>query len=156
MSDFPRQDELGETPAGLGAELKAMFGSAPVVREDIDNAVLSTARRRLAHRRRVRLAWQTVTSTAAAAALAMLVWLGPWQWNSAPAPSPHSAMAMAHDFNRDGDLDIVDAFVLARHIRDGETPLAEWDVNHDGAVNSDDADAIAMAAVSLSPREVIQ
>jgi hypothetical protein len=53
------------------------------------------------------------------------------------------------DIDRDGRVDILDAFMLARHIEFSTPPKDEWDINHDGAVDRADVDLIAMASVSL-------
>ena len=56
---------------------------------------------------------------------------------------------MREDFDRDGRVDILDAFALARRIEEGGESSRRWDLNEDGAVDRRDVDAIAMAAVSL-------
>jgi hypothetical protein len=78
-------------------------------------------------------------SAAAAVALAAL---GLWRWNHA-APAPLAA----------GPADavtILDAFTLARLLRDGQRPGPAWDANLDGVVDARDVDALARRAVRLS------
>lgn len=53
----------------------------------------------------------------------------------------------AEDINRDGAVDILDAFVLARKIEAGETRDADF--NRDGTVDSQDISVIASEVVQL-------
>jgi hypothetical protein len=95
--------------------------------------------------------------TAAAAALLMVVLIVPRAMRPA-APSGSSgpgAMGLApggvrEDIDGNGRVDILDAFALARSIRDGGGGgRAEWDVTGDGRVDEADVKAIAAAAVRL-------
>jgi hypothetical protein len=54
------------------------------------------------------------------------------------------------DLNRDGLIDIRDAFQLARELESGRAQAPALDFNGDGAVDRADADAIAAEAVSLA------
>jgi hypothetical protein len=51
-------------------------------------------------------------------------------------------------------VDILDAFRLARHIESRAPARTDWDVNGDGRIDREDVDAIAAAAVRLSPVSV--
>jgi hypothetical protein len=53
------------------------------------------------------------------------------------------------DLNRDGHVNILDAFQLARQLRSGEKPEPSLDLNRDGVVDHRDADTIAAQAVKL-------
>ncbi len=57
--------------------------------------------------------------------------------------------ARAVDIDRNGRVDILDAFKLARHIESVERTETKWDINGDGLVNSNDVDLVASAAVRL-------
>ncbi len=61
-------------------------------------------------------------------------------------------LAAKEDFDRNGQVDILDAFALARRIKASDEYKGEWDINRDGLVNQKDVDMIAMAAVSLKRR----
>ena len=64
---------------------------------------------------------------------------------AALAVSPSQA-----DIDRNGEVNILDAFTLARHI-ESRQPLSQlWDLNGDGLVDRRDVDTIAMAAVRLN------
>jgi dockerin type I repeat protein len=53
------------------------------------------------------------------------------------------------DVNRDGQVDILDAFQLARGVQRGEKSVSEMDLNGDGIVDQLDAEIIAARAVKL-------
>lgn len=55
----------------------------------------------------------------------------------------------AEDFDRSGRVDILDAFAVARMIRDGRNLDLRSDVNSDGRVDLEDVDLIANKAVAL-------
>jgi hypothetical protein len=66
------------------------------------------------------------------------------------------AEARAIDIDRNGRVDILDAFKLARQIEsagrtEANLSLREqgWDMNGDGLVNRNDVDLVASAAVRL-------
>jgi len=72
---------------------------------------------------------------------------------AAPAPAPAQpvdrvAPAGPDDLNRDGRVDIVDAYLIARSLERGRSERA-WDENRDGKVDRGDVDRIAFASVSL-------
>lgn len=53
------------------------------------------------------------------------------------------------DIDRNGQIDILDAFALARRIESGDSRPDGADINHDGQLNQKDVDLIAMNAVTL-------
>jgi len=53
------------------------------------------------------------------------------------------------DLNRDGRVDILDAFQLARETQSGAKPAVTVDLNHDGVADRRDAELIATHAVRL-------
>lgn len=53
------------------------------------------------------------------------------------------------DLNRDGKVDILDSFTLAKEIKNGGSLPASLDVNGDGVVDERDVNAIASRAVAL-------
>jgi hypothetical protein len=82
---------------------------------------------------------------AAAAGIAILVTV-PMR---APEEAPPPATDVAGDFNADGQVDIVDALLLARASERGETLDARFDLNGDQRVDRQDAEQIARVAVSV-------
>ena len=85
---------------------------------------------------------------AAAAAIVLLVAIPQVFKRPAPAPAPASAFAR-WDLNHDGHVDILDAFALARQLKQGGTRNLQLDVNEDGVVDERDVAAIAARAVKL-------
>jgi hypothetical protein len=53
------------------------------------------------------------------------------------------------DLNRDGQIDILDAFVLARQVKQGDSPDKRLDLNGDGVIDEKDVATIAAHAVKL-------
>ncbi len=98
---------------------------------------------------------------AAAAAVLLIAFLAPRMFAPArPATtSPGSGPGLAAaplspntaDIDGNGRIDILDAFALARSIRDHSGPQDRWDVNGDGIVDQADVTAIATTAVRLPP-----
>ena len=83
-------------------------------------------------------------SAIAAAAVVAFVLLRPTLPRSVP-----SVATGPGDINGDGRIDMLDAYLLARHIKDGDQLDPRWDMNGDGVVDQRDVDAIAAIAVSL-------
>ncbi len=134
-------DDINEdpkAPQGLIDALRALHAGAPSVPHEIDDGILSAARRRMAAlRRRPRLLrWVAAGAVAAAVLVAFFV----SRLNDDAEGSPVA-----------GRVTILDAFALARRIEAGSALPAD-DVNHDGRIDGADVDHLAMAAVALPPR----
>ena len=85
---------------------------------------------------------------AAAAAIVLLIALP--QLVRKPGGGPNSDVAIARgDFNHDRRVDILDAFALARQLKQGATRNLQLDVNGDGVVDERDVAALAARAVKL-------
>ena len=119
----------------------------------IDRQILEAAHRSYAARRRRRVILQRIgAGLAAAAVIAVAVRLfAPGMRSKAPAPAQRPQLAVAADINRDGRVDILDAFVVARHIARHEPLDPAWDINGDGVVDQKDVDLIAHLAVRADP-----
>jgi hypothetical protein len=133
----------------LKAALVEAEGARPPVPSEIDRQILAKARQSYVARRRTWAVLQrTGTGLAAAAVIAIAVrvfWPGVRPTTTAPAQRPQ--LAQAADINRDGRVDILDAYVVARHIARHEPLDPAWDVNGDGIVDQKDVDLIAHLAV---------
>jgi len=142
-----------EIPARLREDLHGLFEPDSPVPAGIDRAILARAGRRFVRRRpRFRIirlaAW--AGSIAAAAAIFLIVSLD--RPEKAVSPSVTRSVAglvQASDIDRNGRVDILDAFKLARQIESTKEPEIQWDINRDGMVNRDDVDYVAFAAVRL-------
>lgn len=111
----------------------------------VDAAILALARRELGRRRRAplrRLFWRG----AAAAALVVAVGLGAWLGWGRPGA------IVAHDVDRSGRVDILDAYTLALALESGQAAGQGWDFNADGAIDRADVDLVARESVALSRR----
>ena len=150
---FDSQSEL-QVPKQLADDLSAIFGTEPSVPREVDQAIVAIAAGRLRrHRNRV-LVLRFAVPLAAAAAIVLAVFVAdPFGWIS-KKPSNVFAAVAAEDIDRNGTVNILDAFALARRV-DAKQSDDQWDINRDGEVNRLDVDRIAMAAVSLD-RGILQ
>ena len=143
MTEFdPNQFE------SLKAALAGLQRPGPSVPRTLDQTILSDARRSFAARRRRWAILQRVSAGLAAAAVltvAIRVFVPAFRSTGAAAPRPQ--LAQAADINRDGRVDILDAFIVARHISHGDSLDSAWDINGDGVVDQKDVDLVAHLAV---------
>ena len=113
----------------------------------------AAARGRRRGRARTVVAWLAPVAAAAGILVALQVTTEAPSLNRAEDPSHRSAetwtaAAPNRDLNRDGQVNIVDALVLARAAELGAASDG-WDQNGDGTVDDRDATLIALAAVRL-------
>jgi len=162
---LPDDAEL-QAPEALRGDLAALFGADVPVPPEVDEAVVASARRHFARRRRPLAVLRWAAVAAAAAAVFLAVYLGGDRERpatkatrsprppKAPAAFEKAAVAKAQaavkeDIDRNGRVDILDAFMLARYLETDRRPRGEWDVTGDGVVDKSDVHTVAMAAVSL-------
>lgn len=136
----PPDDDSLRAPEPLKRALAELRKERLFVSPAVDEAVLSAARSHLRKRAASRPSWQKWA--AMAASLALVAWLALTLLNR-----PQDGSLAREDINRDGRVDILDAFALARKIERGEPGLR--DVNGDGVVDGRDTDEIARHAVKL-------
>jgi hypothetical protein len=138
MNGDENRDE--QIPPAIAERLRT-FGSKTTlfVPPSVDAAVLGRARDHFAEVRRRPARFSRVWWTAAAACIALLAMAG-------LSLLDRTRYEQA-DVDRSGQVDILDAFALARRIQQG-SPTGP-DVNGDGIVNNADVDAIAARAVKL-------
>jgi len=87
-----------------------------------------------------------------AAAAAVIIFAFSLNLTQKPGPTTSQSLlgeARAVDIDRNGRVDILDAFKLARYVESAERTDKKWDINGDGLVNSNDVDLVASAAVRL-------
>jgi hypothetical protein len=154
VSDFSEQpgrdDDAGDMPvpsAAFARDLGGLFPSDVAADARVDAAVLRMAGRGSLRRRLTRRTFQWGASAAAiAAALLLAVRLV-----HPPASTPAGVVAFSPaGIDHGGRVTILDAFYVARQLRDGRPPDKSWDVNHDGVVDQKDVDALARQAVRLN------
>jgi len=142
----PKNDEQFDFQTGepFAKDLRLLFEPGRGVRPEIDRAVMDAAARHLKrpHRSRRWVYW------AGSAAAAMIV-AGVLLMNFGKSANTHAPVALKNDIDRNGAVDILDAFQLARQIGVTDEPDPTWDANGDGVVDQKDVDAVAFAAVRL-------
>ncbi len=130
----------------------------------VDDAVLEAARATLTPTRRSQTEhwprhWRRWAASLAAAVITLSFWFsGLFSAGNRTAPTSSTAItsAVRGDIDLSGRVDILDAFMLARHVeaaddQPGVTTVA--DMNGDGALDHVDVDFIANRAVALPPQE---
>ena len=144
----PRHDgEEPHAPPRLVAALKELPSRRVFVPPAIDETVLHAAQRQLAGPRRGALDRILFLRWWPALAAACLLVLGLMLVLLRPLSSP--SRFAREDLNHDGQVDILDAFQLAREVRSGTRPPSSLDLNGDGVVDARDAAVIARQAVEL-------
>lgn len=162
MDSLNDGDEL-ELPAAMRAKLREGFGSQsgkPSAAEwaRIDAVVQREAVTHFSKTPEKPVLWRIGRIAAALAAAAMVgvvVWINSstdhmadesprMTSNETPARQPHPG-----DINRDGRLDILDAYLLQRRIETAGKIEAQWDLTRDGQVDQRDVQAIAAQSVTL-------
>jgi len=140
------EDEGIQAPNSLVEALNHLYKERVFVPPAADGAMLREARKHLQRLQRPQSGWKPWLSWAAmAACLTLAIWLG--ERLTRPAGSKSFAR---EDINRDGRVDILDAFALARKIETGGTLDPRWDINGDGRIDRVDVKSIAARAVSLA------
>lgn len=139
MSDSPQQTDL---PPRLVQALGEAYTHRPKIPAAVEDSILAQAHEKFARRRRLRLMarWGTGLAAGLAAMIVLVVWL------HHPKPTQNFAKG---DINRDGQVNMVDALVLAKHLAARDKSDQAWDINGDGRIDQKDVDAIAAASVSL-------
>jgi hypothetical protein len=130
----------------FAADLKAIYGSKRSIPSAIDNAVLGEARSHLA-KKHSRLKFARWAVSAAAAAVIVFAFVLNFDGNKTKPMA--EASAIKEDIDRNGRVDILDAFVLARRVESGGAVDLKLDINGDGIVDHKDIDAVAARAVRL-------
>ena len=141
-----RSDE--NLPSKLREELSEIFGGSVEIPRSVDDSIRNTALARLSGRRRLSPFVRIASAVVAAAAVIVIA----IRLANPPAPMQTITLrtSVPQDVNGDGRVDILDALILAKTVEAKSTSSdARLDLNHDGVIDRKDADAIAMAAVSL-------
>jgi hypothetical protein len=153
MPDSQDQFDL-DLPGRLTTALRGAYQHRLEIPARVDDAVVATARQKFHRRRQLKLLsrWGAAVATVAAAIL-VTIWLLPHRSQNATSPL---AKAIKGDIDQSGQLDIVDAMTLAKHLRAGDPTQGTWDINGDTKVDQKDVDALAAAAVSLKQQGLAQ
>ena len=108
-----------------------------------DEAILRAARAQLSPARKTRFNWWRLAPWAAGAAACIVLLFLSLQ---TPKLTPGFAR---EDLNRDGAVDILDAFALAKKLETGTSVGEGVDLNGDGKIDEQDVATLAVRAVSL-------
>jgi hypothetical protein len=139
----------------LSADLNVLYELKHPVPPEVDRAVSDRIHRHFAFEKpvkdnRQRFRWAVLWKVAAAAAIVILAFS--LDLTNKPAPTiKHSVRTgtQTTDIDLNGRVDILDAFTLARQIKQAGHTESEWDVNGDGFIDDNDVDIVALAAVRL-------
>jgi hypothetical protein len=163
MTRFPEhpQDDSDEVlPQRLQDALTSMYPTPRVPRE-VEARILNRAAATWAKQARFawRLWWAGAGAAAAAAVAIVVLHMSGGKSDRAPlASNPPAPSSIAGDIDRNGRVDILDAFAVARQLRDAQgKPLPASlgaDLNGDGIVDQKDVDLIAQMAVRIGSAPV--
>ena len=138
-------DKDEQIPAAVAEQLRGLASkTALFVPASMDEAVLARARDHFAEVRRRPNRFSRVWWTAAAACIALVAVAG--------LSLLERTRYEQADVDRSGQVDILDAFALARRVQQGSATGP--DLNGDGVVNKADLDAIAARAEKLKKGRV--
>jgi hypothetical protein len=166
------KDENLEAPPKLIAALRQLPRESIFVPPTMDEALIRAARHHLGQAERKKPGWfRLIPWTAATAGLAAAVLLAyphaiqffgqpkeavrrGWENRGGSSIQPQvKALANAReDLNRDGNVDILDAFMLAKKLQGAPLSDPRLDMNGDGVIDRRDVETIAAHAVSLEKR----
>lgn len=143
MTD-PADDREPDLPEALQRDLRAALGARVRIPAELDAQLVAAARDDAARRRRPRPAWLRPTLLAAAALLVLL----PVTWLASGDATGGAAM-VREDFDRNGRVDVLDAYRLSLALRRGDAVATTFDLDGDGRVDGGDVERIAARAVRV-------
>ena len=143
-NDVPRDEEL-EAPPRLIEALRQASSERIFIPPAIDRTILKAAEKQLNRSGRVRALrvwwWPRLTAVSAVVVAFALVTS---QWQRVA-----KGRFALEDVNHDGQIDILDAFALARQVKQGKPADKRLDLNGDGVIDERDVATIAAHAVKL-------
>ncbi len=152
----------------LSEDLNTIFKPQFSVPPELDRAIMDKAHQHFIPKHWRHRVFRHISLWRIAAAAAVIIFAFSLNLTEKPGPSTSRTVlvkAQAVDIDRNGRVDILDAFKLARHIESADrtkthlSPVSStgqalqkqgWDINGDGLVDRNDIDSVAFAAVSLS------
>ncbi len=136
----------------FSADLSTIFKPQFSIPPEVDRAVLDKAHQHFTPKQWRHRILQHISIWRIAAAAAVIIFAFSLNLTQKPGPTTSQSLlgeVRAVDIDRNGRVDILDAFKLARYVESTEGTGKKWDINGDGLVNSNDVDLVASAAVRL-------
>src|SRR5258708_6536673 len=142
-NDVPRDEDLKASPRLIEA-LRQASSERIFVPPAIDRTILKAAEQQLSRSGRVRAlrVWWWPRLAAMAGVVVAFALVTQWQRVA-------KGRFALEDVNHDGQIDILDAFALARQVKQGSANDKRLDFNGDGVVDDKDVATIAAHAVKL-------
>jgi hypothetical protein len=137
-----------EAPPRLVSALKQSARAPIFIPATIDEAILRSASVHLTGQGKHRFRWSLGLRWGFAVAVLLLILALAPQLIRKPGKTSTGGL-LASDLNHDGQVDILDAFVLAKKLKSGFSAAAQEDINGDGVVDERDVTELAARAVSL-------
>jgi len=144
MTDRPEKNEtFPDIPDEMIADLKIIYGSDPDIPSTVDDTIIADARGYLIRKKSRFRPFRWCVPLAAAAGLVIVILS---VHDDGESPKRNSVKSMA---SADRHITVIDAFEVARAIQARKPLRDEWDVNHDGSIDTRDVDVLMTAAVRL-------
>ncbi len=137
---------------GFSEDLRTLFKPQLSVPPEVDRAVIDKSHQHFIPKHWRHRIFKHISLWRIAAAAAVVIFAFSLNLTKKPGPTTSRSVlaeAQAVDIDRNGRVDILDAFKLARHIESANRTDKKWDINEDGVVNRKDVDLVALAAVRL-------
>lgn len=133
-------------------DINILFKQQFSIPPEVDRAVMDKAHQHFTQKHWSHRILRHISIWRIAAAAAVIIFAFSLNLTQKPGPTTSQSLlgeARAVDIDRNGRVDILDAFKLARHVESAGHTEKKWDINGDGLVNSNDVDLVASAAVRL-------
>ncbi len=141
MNEHDENENL-QAPAKFAEALRNLQKERVFVPPQVDEKILAEARKQFSeHKRRIVFLPRWTAMAASFALVCGLIYFA----------QKENQNFVAKDINRDGVVDILDAFALARKIESGE--MRNADFNRDGVVDQRDVESVANDVVRLNKGE---
>ena len=133
-------------------DLNILFKPQFSIPLEVDRAVMDKAHQHFTQKHWSPRILRHISIWRIAAAAAVIIFAFSLNLTQEPGPTTSQSLlgeVRAVDIDRNGRVDILDAFKLDRYVESAERTDKKWDVNGDGFVNSNDVDLVVSAAVRL-------